>query len=125
MCAAIFSVSGDGFHPDDFLATSSLSKSAETWLADGKIKPGFQIVVSEKEELGVQIDGVIRFVGKFSAELKRLKTFVGVEHFEFRLAYFWPAGAAALTYELPVGLHVALAEVKATLTVCVYPCSGE
>jgi hypothetical protein len=126
MCAAILSTSGKEFAPEAFLAESPLRGHAESWKAGGrKKKNGFQIIVCDEEDLKTQIDGVVRFIRKFLPELKRHREYPGVEDLDFRIAYFWKEGVAALSYTLPEELHAELARARGTLTFCVYPCSKE
>jgi uncharacterized protein YdhG (YjbR/CyaY superfamily) len=125
--SAVFSASGKTFDTDGFLASSALSKYAEIWRAgvDKHKTNGFQIVIRDDPELKKQIEGVVGFIRKCLPELKRLRASSGLESVDFRIAYFWHEDVAALTYELPPELHVALAQIPASLTFCVYPCSKE
>jgi hypothetical protein len=125
MCAAIFSASGKEFDASGFLAGSALQDDADAWKAGtGRHKDsGFQVIVRDDPDLKNQISGVVEFIHRFLPELKRLRVFNGVEAVDFRVAYFWSEEVAALAYELPEELHVALAQIPATLTFCVYPCS--
>ena len=119
MCAAILSTIGAGFDARAFLATSTLNKKAEP------TDKGFQILVCDDEELQAQVAACVRFIRRHLSELKRLRDAPGIEGIDFRIAYFWDEGVAALAYTLPEELHLMLAHARATLTFCVYPCSKE
>lgn len=124
MCAAIFSVSGDEFSPDDFLATSKFPQDAESWhpAPPNRNSGGFQIVLSNSKSLADQVSATIRFLRNNLPEIRRLHEVPSVTAIDIRIAYFWMPGVAALTYTLPSDLHLMLAHARATLTFCVYPC---
>ena len=119
MCAAILSTLGDKFDVSAFLTVSPLKEYAE------RGEDGFQVIVSGEEKLQAQITACVSFIRRHQAELKRLREAPGVEGVDFRVAYFWDEGVAALAYTLPEELHAALTDIRATLTFCVYPCSKE
>jgi hypothetical protein len=125
--SAILSASGRTFDVDGFLAGSELDGFADIWRAG--VGPhdtnGFQIIIKDDSDLKNQIEGVVSFITKCLPELKRLRACSGLESVDFRIAYFWDAEVAALTYELPTELHIALAQIPASLTFCVYPCRKE
>jgi len=125
--SAIFSASGKTFDVDGFLANSTFNKLAQSWRAGvGKHDTnGFQIVIKDDSDLNMQIKGILCFISKHLPELKRLRASSGLESVDFRIAYFWEADFAALTYKLPFELHIALAQIPASLTFCVYPCCEE
>ena len=89
MCAAIFSVSGAQFIPDDFLASSTFSKRAESWLpAPPKLtNGGFQIVLSDSRTLNDQVAATIRFLRNNLSEIKRLHELPSVTDVDVRIAY--------------------------------------
>jgi hypothetical protein len=119
MCAAILSTLGDKFDASAFLVVSSLKEYAECG------DDGFQVIVSDEEKLQAQIAACVSFIRHHQVELKRLREAPGIEGVDFRVAYFWDEGVAALAYTLPEELHSSLADIRATLTFCVYPCSKE
>ena len=89
MCAAIFSVSGAQFIPDDFLTNSTFSKRAESWLpAPPKLtNGGFQIVLSDSRTLNDQVAATIRFLRNNLSEIKRLHELPSVTDVDVRIAY--------------------------------------
>ena len=127
MSAAIFSAVGRVFNVESFLVDSTFREGATYWkVGEGShTDSGFQIVVSEDEDVKKQVAAYVLFIRQNLPELKKRRDRVGLESIDFRVAYFWEDGVAALAYTLPEELHLMLAQARATLTFCVYPCSEE